>query len=340
MPGHGLGNSKMHALFNSATTIFSIYLLGSILASGPSTLAEDSPVLGAVREHEHAPIVVPSMPVIERLPVKVIEPIDLKVGKSGSVLVADRAAQCVFRLNRDGEVSLPIADVSHLQRIQIDADDNLYILTSDAHESQIQMVTPIGTCIVLYDLNFAATSFVRDRTGQFIVAESSKSRIWEISTTGDVTELTQISQPVSDIVLNAGGQAEVLLESGDIVHVSAAGVVTRTGYAPSGSSRLMLLPDGSLLAIAGPLNGHAELVYPTRGNLRPTEFRRYAIVPQGTQAVGFDSLGNLVLANPDLRAITKVTSHFQVPCPHCGRLTEMHLKRDAEALINNHSRSF
>jgi len=330
----------MQASLKSAITGYFIYLLGSILTSGASTLAEDSPLLGAVRDHEHAPIIVPSMPVIERLPVKVIEPIDLKVGNSGSVFVADRSAQCVFLVNRDGEVSLPIADVSNLQRIQIDADDNLYLLTSDAYESQIQMVTPIGRSMVLYDLNFAAKSFIRDSIGQFIVAARNEGRIVEISSTGDVTELAQISQPVSDIVLNAGGQAEVLLESGDIIHVSAAGVVIPTGYAPSGSSRLMLQPDGSLLAIAGPLNGHAELVYAVRGSLQPKEFMGYATVPQGTQAVGFDSLGNLFLANPDLRAITKVTSHFRIPCPHCGRSTEMHFKRDAEGQINNHSRSF
>jgi hypothetical protein len=54
-----------------------------------------------------------------------------------------------------------------------------------------------------------------------------------------------------------------------------------------------------------------------------------AFVPEGTRAAGFDSLGNLLLANPDLRAITRVTSRFQVPCPHCRQPTLMIF--DAEA---------
>lgn len=277
---------------------------------------------------------------IERLPVKVIEPVDLRIGKNGHIFVADRSAQCVFRLDRDGEVSLPVADLSDIQRIQLDADDNLYVLTSSARESQILMVNPIGQSTVLHELTFAATSFVRDTVGQFVVASKDANRIVVITTEGDITELTRIYQPVSDLVLNAGGQTEALLVTGEMVHIAASGEVTRSGFAPPGSSRLMLQPDGSMLVLSGRSDGHAQLTSVSRDQVRPQDFQTFASVPEGTQAVGFDALGNLCLANPDLRAITKVTSHFRIPCPHCGRPTDMIFRKDAEPAANTVTRSF
>ncbi len=325
--------------------ITTICCFGSILGVGAplpaqEVPAQEAPALGAIRNHDHAPIIVQSRPVIERLSVKVIEPVDLRIGKAGHIFVADHSAKCVFRLDRDGEVSLPVSDLSDIRRIQLDADDNLYVLTSNAQESQIQMVNPIGQSTVLHELTFAATSFVRDTIGQFVVASTDENRIVVITTDGDVTELTRIYQPVSDLVLNAGGQTEALLVSGEMVHIAASGDVTPSGFAPPGSSRLILQPDGSMLVLAGRSAGHATLTSVSREQVRPLNFFSFASVPEGTQAVGFDALGNLCLANPDLRAITRVTSHFRIPCPHCGRATDMIFRKDAEATADAVTRSF
>lgn len=327
-------------VFSVSRIIASVYVAGLIVAYGPSLSAQEPPSLGAIRNHDHAPIIVQSRPVIERLPVKVIEPVDLRIGKNGHIFVADKSAKCVFRLDSDGEVSLPVADLSDIQRIQLDADDNLYVLTSDAHESQIQMVNPIGQSTTLHELTFAATSFVRDTVGQFLVASRDSNRIVVITTEGEITELTRIYHPVSDFVLNAGGQTEALLVSGEIVHIAASGEVTRSGFAPPGSSRLILQPDGSMLALSGRFDGHAQLTAVSRDEVRPLDFQTFASVPEGTQAVGFDALGNLCLANPDLRAITKVTSRFRIPCPHCGRPTDMIFRKDPEPPANTDTRSF
>ena len=330
----------MQPMFIVARTVSSICFIGSMLAFGAPGRAQELLPLGAVTNHDHAPIVVRSMPVIERLPVKVIEPVDLKIGKSGHVFIADKSAQCVFRLDSNGQVSLPVTNISNIQRIQVDADGNLYVLTSNARESQIQMVNPVGRSTVLHDLTFPATSFARDTIGQFIVTSKDANRIVVISTAGDVTELARVYQPVSDVVLNAGGQPEALLVTGELIHIAASGQVTPSGFAPPGSSRLMLQPDGSMLVLAGRSNGHAELMSVSRDEVRPEEFVIFATVPEGTQAVGFDSLGNLCLANPDLRAITKVTGHFRIPCPHCGRPTDMIFRKDLESITNGESRSF
>ncbi len=308
----------------------SICLTGSLLSFGTTSVAGDPPSLGAIRNHDHAPILVQSRPVIERLPVKVISPVDLQISKTGHIFVADDAANCVFRLEADGEVSLPVQSLSNIRRIQLDADGNLYTLTSDSRESQIRMVNPVGQSVLLYDLKFDANAFVRDAAGQFAVTSRDTNRVVLISNTGEITELTRLYQPVSDLVLNAGGQTEALLTSGEMVHISASGEVTASGFAPAGSSRLMLQPDGSILVLSKRSNGQTNLVSISRDATRPKEFSTFASVPEGTQAVGFDSLGNLCLANPDLRAITKVTSHFSIPCPHCGRATEMIFRKDPE----------
>ncbi|MBC7968154.1 MAG: hypothetical protein H7Z17_19780 [Fuerstia sp.] len=330
----------MQNAFSISRIIASIYFAGSIFAYGPSLSAQEPPSLGAIRNHDHAPIIVQSRPVIERLPVKVIEPVDLRIGKNGHIFVADRSAKCVFRLDSDGEVSLPVADLSDIQRIQLDDNDNLYVLTSAKGESQILMVNPIGQSIVLHELTFAATTFVLGGTiGQFVVALKDSNRIVVITTVDDITKLTRVYvyQPVSDLVLNASGQTEALLVTGEVVHIADGGKVTASGFfAPPGSSRLMLQPDGSMLALSGRSDGHAQLTSVSRDQ----DFQTFASVPEGTQAVGFDALGNLCLANPDLRAITKVTSHFRIPCPHCGRPTDMIFRKDAEPPANAVTRSF
>ena len=60
--------------------------------SGAASAAGDQSSLTALTTHRHDPIVVRSKPVIERLPVKVIQPVDLKVSADGRILVADAQA--------------------------------------------------------------------------------------------------------------------------------------------------------------------------------------------------------------------------------------------------------
>ncbi len=330
----------MHQVLCTFKTLASVCFTASWLCLSTVTFAGDPPSLGAIRNHDHAPIIVQSRPVIERLPVKVISPVDLQISKAGHIFVADDAANCVFRLDAEGEVSLPVQRVGNIRRIQLDADGNLYTLTSDARESQIRMINPVGQSVLLHELNFDAHAFVRDVAGQFAVTSKDTNRVVLISNTGEITELTRLYQPVSDIVLNAGGQTEALLTSGDMVHIAASGEVTASGFAPAGSSRLMLQPDGSMLVLSKRSNGQTNLVSISRDANRPKEFASFATVPEGTQAVGFDGLGNLCLANPDLRAITKVTSHFSIPCPHCGRATEMIFRKDVEATDSPDTRRF
>ncbi len=321
------------------STFTSICLIGSMIFISAPSRAEEPSSLGAIQNHDHAPIVVDSRPVIERLPVKVIEPTDLRVSKSGYVFVADKVARCVFRLDSDGDVSLPVENVRDISRIQVDVDDNLFVLTTGVRESLIQQVTPTGKSVTFAIPTFAATSFVKLSDERFILASENHDRIMSLD--GSVVkELARVYEPVSDLTVNRGGQTVALLSSGKVVHIVTDGDVTVYGFAPAGSSRLMLQPDGSMLALTAQIGGHAQLVFVSREEARPSDFIPFASVPEGTQAVGFDALGNLCLANPDLRAVTKVTSHFRVPCPHCGRPTDMIFRKDPKPAGNSVTRSF
>jgi hypothetical protein len=227
-----------------------IPLCGSLWSLPAQGFADDGSPLGAIATHDHNPIHVRSKPVIERLPVKVIEPVDLKVSGDGHVFVADRKAACVFRLDQFGSVSVVIDQLPGIQRIQIDSEASIYVLTSTGGESSLHQVTMAGRHIVLETFSFPAESFVRDSVGQFVVAARNSGRLMSVSADGTVSELTQFAQPVADMSFNAGEQLEVLLRSGDVVRVEADGSTEATGFAPIGSTRLMTLEDGPVLALA------------------------------------------------------------------------------------------
>jgi hypothetical protein len=283
----------------------------------------DELVLSGVAEHQHQPVIVPSRPVIERLPVKVIEPVDLNLAADGTVFVADRTAECVFRIDRTGTVSIVAEKLPGLQRMRLQADGSLFLLTSTGSQSELHQVTASGRQIYLQALSFSADAFVVTSLGQTYVSHSSSGRIMSVSTEGAVKELVRLAMPVTDLALNAAEQLEALLPSGQVVMISDDGHVVSTGAAPSGSTRLTSLQDGKMLAILPAVEGPSTIVEVSRDAQQPLNFPVVAKIPTGTRAAGFDALGNLCLANPDLRAVTKVTTQFEIPCPHCGRPTRL-----------------
>ncbi len=317
----------------------SLAMCGSVLIAAPA-IADDVVPLGAIANHDHNPIHVRSKPVIERLPVKVIEPVDLKISAKGRIFVADRKAECVFRLDEYGTTSLPIQNLPNIQRIQLDADESLSVLTSTGGESSLHQVTPSGRHVVLETLEFPATAFVRDSVGRFVVAEKGSGRLLCVSSEGVVSEHIELTQPAVDLAINAGGQVEVLLGSGLVALVGDDGLTPQSGFAPIGALRLMKQADGSMLALSGTAGDRARIVNISRSEDRPEQFELVAHAPAGTQAVGFDALGNLCLANPELRAVTKVTSHFSIPCPHCSKPTRMIFSTEPEPSEAMTSRSF
>lgn len=296
----------------------------STLAADEGTTGADVPEqtgLGTLTVHDHAPIRIHSSPVVERLGVRVIEPVDLCVSDSGSICVADAGARCVFRVLKDGRVELAAKDMDGIRRIAIDGDDNLFILTATEGSGNIFQITPAGYSVQLHTIAFRPAGFTRDRIGGFVVASAVDGRCVSVGSDGSQQELARLSETAVDIELNSADQPHALLPSGKVILLGLDGTSRTVGFAPAGSRRLLQLPEGRLAVL------HAEADQRPVIRMLADEVRDvapvFAQVPFGTTSVGFDSLGNLCLANPDLRAVTKVTSRFVVPCPHCGRSLKM-----------------
>ena len=303
--------------------------------SGPSgavSAASDRGSLNALVTHRHEPIVVRSKPVIERLPVKVIQPVDLQVSSDGRIFVADAQAGCVFRLDPDGQVSLAARDLAGIRRIRLDADGSLYVLTVSGAESHLYQATPAGLTVQLHTLHFPAISFTRNAVGEFLVGQ--QRQLWQVGTDGQQTMLCRLPVPLVDLCSGAADAAVALLQDGRVCQVGVDGSLLQTGQARPESSRLLAGTGGRFVTLAtaagAQLNSGLALYYVSDVSVSgqqqtPAEVSGslLASVPAGTQAAGLDPLGNLCLANPDLKAVTRATTRFLIPCPHCGQQTLM-----------------
>ena len=295
-------------------------------ASGaPASSTTQDVDLNAIAVHSHSPVTVRSRPVIERLPLHVIEPIDLQVSRTASVFVADAQANCIFRLDQLGTTSLPARQLNGLRRIIVDADETIYALTTSSNNSTIHQITPEGRQIVLHTLPVAADCFSRVGIDGWMAAFGNS--VWHIAVDSAPQQIARFPLPVVDLCTNVGGGTNVLLGDGRVLQLGIDGASRSVGRAPHSARRLFCQPNGQLAVLAESSDNHALAaaamplgLYQVAANAPEANPIPSARLPEGTSAVGFDSLGNLCLANPQLRAITRVTSRFQIPCPHCGQL--------------------
>lgn len=289
--------------------------------------------LNALATHRHDPIIVRSKPVIERLPVKVIQPVDLQVTSDGRILVADVQARCVFRLDSDGQVSLAVRDLADIRRIQADRDGSLYVLTGTGGESSLYQSTPDGQTVHLHTLHFPVICFTRNSVGEFLAGH--QRQLWKVGNDGQQTMVARLPAPLVDLCLNAAEAPVALLQDGLVYQVNADFSLKCVGRAQPGSQRLLLGAGGRFVTLANSVSGGLPLSASGRGLYHVADVPEdgriaaadvsslLALVPEGTEAAGLDPLGNLCLANPDLRAVTKATSRFKIACPHCGQQTLM-----------------
>lgn len=278
-------------------------------------------------ECRHQPIVVRSRPVIERLPLKVIDPIDLAITEFGATIVAERQAGIVFLLGEDGQTSILMQDQAGLSRVANSEVTGLHSLCSRKSSSTIHRVTDSGFAAEFVELPFKALGLAADESGGIWTTNPQKAQIIFINPDGQQKTVKRLDQQIVDITADDQG-AYVLTSTGEITSISADGSSLRIGYVSDTATRLQLRPDHQVVALIQSNDGSCVLEEPQTDSNSGKQVGR---VPMGSQAFAFDSLGNLVLANRDLRALTKVTSHFTVPCPHCGKPVPMTLSPDAPA---------
>jgi hypothetical protein len=128
--------------------------------------------------------------------------------------------------------------------------------------------------------------------------------------------------PVLDLCTDAGGGTVALLADGHVLRPGPEGNARILGFAPDSSQRLLCQAGGELAVLATARHQATPTplplgIYPLSTAAIAAPAPALAHLPEGTRAAGFDSLGNLCLANPQLRAVTKVTIRFRIPCPHC-----------------------
>jgi hypothetical protein len=302
------------------------FLLALCIASS-SAFADD---------HQHSLIVVRSAPVIQRLAVRVIHPTDVVVAASGDTLVADKVGKMVFRVDAVDETSILGKELDGLVRVADSRSFGVHALLRDDGKGQIVRLLKTGFREDVCELSFEPAGLGVDAIGNIWTANPKTGDVILLDSTGTQQKAIRLQGIPTDIAVDGLG-AVVLLRSGEIVSVSADGSWLRVGYVPAAASRLKLTPDHSVVALVTDGDGQSMLVRPTTNR---ESVDRFAMVTRGTSAFAFDRLGNLTLANPELPAITRVTSHFTVPCPHCGQQVPMLFSTHAPALKTPTRRSF
>ncbi len=303
--------------------VLCLLMLTFAAESAGAQQVDDLPLLNRQTAHPHNPVRVQSGPVINRVAVKTIAPIDLCVTTANVTYVADPGARCVFRIDGESNVSLAISDLNGIRQLDTDADGNLYVLTSESAESAIHLCSTSGAQMTLYRFPFSSVCFLRTTIGEFIVGSHSQLHIIAPDNTQSTVSLPH---PPIDLAKNAGGGIRILLQNGVIASTSGHGDLDSPFRAIRGSQRIVFMPDGTMATLVSSTDtpdGRPGLYAVGAAATADKDYRPVMWLPQGTAAVGFDRLGNLTLANPELRAITRVTSRFRVPCPHCSESMEL-----------------
>ncbi|MCA9048872.1 MAG: hypothetical protein KDA89_09105 [Planctomycetaceae bacterium] len=283
-------------------------------------------VVAGEEEHQHTPLVVRSRPVIERLPARVVDPCDVALTLHGDTLVADRAGRLVLSIDQFGETHLVARNLNHVSRLA-DSPLGVHLLLNDGGSSRIVRCLDNGVIGDVAHLPFDAVGFGADIVGNLLTADRRSGQIWRIHSDGQPEVIGQVTEPVKDVAVDASGNAVVLLQSGRIETMQTDGGSVVAGYVSREATRIRIHPQRFVVALVPDPGHRAALMRPTEN--RDDDELRYAVVPAGTQAFAFDTLGNLTLASTDLRAVTRVTSCFRVPCPHCGQQIPMTLSPDA-----------
>ncbi|MEZ6123954.1 MAG: hypothetical protein R3C49_12350 [Planctomycetaceae bacterium] len=287
-------------------------------------------------DHPHSPVIVRSRPVIERLPVRVIRPVDVIYNALRETVIADADGQVIFRINSAGDVSVICRDLPGISRIADASSLGLHVLTTEQRAGRIFRVTDNGFQEDVCELPFPPTGLGADRFGNLWTCDSASNSVVRITSDGQRTVITRLPEAARDLVVDEFG-ALILLESGAVRSVTTAGDSETIGYLPSGSVRLRTDSDGRPVALRHGVQNSAQLCGLTTS---AEAIDCVASVPAGTTGFAFDHLGNLILANPELRAVTKVTSQFRIPCPHCGKLVPMVFSADAPVADQPLRRSF
>jgi hypothetical protein len=309
-------------------------MIVATLAISGVTYGEDT------KRHKHLPITLHSRPVIERLPLRVVDPIDVTLTNFGETLVADRVGKVLFRIDAAGEASLIGRDLEGLSRVVDSPQMGAHVLLVSRGSGRIVRMTETGVQHEVAQLPFLPAGLgASPYDGSLFTSNSRTGDVVKVEADGSVSTIVRVSEKTRDLTVNAlGTTVSVLLSSGKVVSVGVDGSRETIGYVPATATRLTFHPEKFLVALCEDATGKTVLLKPTTS--RGQQPQVFAGTPHGTTAMAFDTLGNLTLANPELRAITRVTSRFQQRCDDCGKMMMIKLSTETPAPQKSTRRSF
>jgi hypothetical protein len=309
-------------------------MIVATMALSGVTFAED------LHQHKHLPITLHSRPVIERLPLRVVDPVDVTLTNFGDTLVADRVGKVLFRIDAAGEASLIGRDLEGLSRVVDSPQMGAHALLASRGSGRIVRMTETGVQHEVAQLPFLPAGLgANPYDGSLFTTNSRTGDVVKVEADGSLSTIVRVSEKTKDLTAHAlGTTVSVLLNSGKVVSVGVDGSRETIGYVPATATRLTFHPDKFLVALCEDATGKAVLLKPATS--RGQEPQTFAGTPRGTKAMAFDTLGNLTLANPELRAITRVTSRFQQRCDDCGKMMMIKLSTESPAPQKSIRRSF
>jgi hypothetical protein len=258
----------------------------------------------------------------------------------GDTLVADRVGRVLFRIDAAGTASLIGRDLEGLSRVVDSPQMGAHALLVSRGSGRIVRMTETGVQHEVAQLPFLPAGLgASPYDGSLFTSNSQTGDVVKVEADGSVSTIVRVSEATKDLTVNAlGTTVSVLLNSGKVVSVGVDGSRETIGYVPATATRLTFHPDKFLVALCEDATGETVLLKPaaSRAQQPPT----FAGTPRGTKAVAFDTLGNLTLANPELRAITRVTSRFQQRCDDCGKMMMIKLSTETPAPQKSTRRSF
>ena len=126
--------------------------------------------------HQHKPIIVRSRPVIERLPLRVIQPVDVAIAEFGMTVVADQVGQIVFRIDADGETSVLAEKLKGLSRIADSRTLGTHVLVVASRSGRIVRFTDNGFETDVAEFSFAPTGLGVDSAGNLWTTRADRVR--------------------------------------------------------------------------------------------------------------------------------------------------------------------
>ena len=268
-------------------------------------------------EHEHRPIIVPSRPIVARYKVALLQPRRILLAPNGDLYIADWGAGTVIRISPDERVSLVVENLEQPAGLALDNEQRLYVAVHNGgmmDAGVVIRIAPDGRQSVYAENLTGPTSLAFDQTGRLYVANLEGGNVCAVPLGGgEPMIVAEISHPGAVFVTPMN---EVLVASFTqgvlyrLVPNESPQVVVDGLKAPSDITRT---PQGHVIVTN---SSGTQLTYV---DLMENVSRPFALVPKGTVSTAFDQSGNLIIANWELRVVTKITTHLTVPCPHCNK---------------------